>query len=442
MATGLLFTAKQPGGSTIELTPVEYRSDWPLGGHQTLAFKCYNAELVDERATINVHKSGQTMPIFCGYFDKIKRPSFKSGLPQQYHCWGFSRLLQYRHAFKKTYPSTVTVAQILGDTTANQGLLFQASSLTSGWVVSAYTGSPAGTYCMERTGTNALYTPRIPAADPVIYLGATLLTKAASLAGMAVNQWFRDTERIYVRTGVAAPQGDPQNYPCYIVGWKNCHIRAGQISIDYLIDPGIDVPNERIWTTFARIYDNQGLEFSFKNRSDGDQDLIAAIDIMWGWYDSPQKTYVEADLIDFELGTMDDTKFGFDSIILRGSTSVIDYTLYPPRKWGRQKALDLDDYLTGGIYKEFVPYRSNMADEQLEKRATASISQIGDERYLKIWVVPEYTLMVGDFVRVTITSTPYNGQYNMRILNKAFEFDRFGGDVMELTLYDGIISEV
>jgi hypothetical protein len=443
MATGLLFTVTNPDASVIELNPTEYRADWPLGGHQSLSFKCYDGQLIDERARINVHKSGQTMPVFCGFFDRIKRPSFKSGLPQQYHCSGFSKLLNYRHAFQKNYASTVTVDEMLGDDVTTQGLLFQASSLSSGWEVSYYEGSPAGTYCMRQAGTNALYIPRIPAADPVIYLGATLLTKAASLAGMAINQWFRDTERLYVRTGVAAPEGDPQNYPCYIIGWKNNHLKAGILSEDNLIDPGMDVPNERIWTTFARLYDNQGLEFRFTNRADGDQNLDAAMGRLYnGWYDSPAKTYVEADLIDFETGTMDDTKFGFDSIILRGSASIIDYTLYAPKRWGRLKALGQDDPLAGGIYKEFVPYRTNMADTQLEFRAQTTISQIGDERYLKIWVLPDWTLMAGDFVRVTITSEPYDGQYNMRILGKAFEYNRLGGDVMELTLFDGMIEEI
>ena len=46
-----------------------------------------------------------------------------------------------------------------------------------------------------------------------------------------------------------------------------------------------------------------------------------------------------------------------------------------------------------------------------------------------------------DFVRVTITSPPYNGQYDMRILNKAFE-SALNSDVMHLTLYDGFASDI
>jgi hypothetical protein len=29
------------------------------------------------------------------------------------------------------------------------------------------------------------------------------------------------------------------------------------------------------------------------------------------------KTYAEADLFDFEIGTLDDSKFGIDSVVLR-----------------------------------------------------------------------------------------------------------------------------
>jgi hypothetical protein len=49
------------------------------------------------------------------------------------------------------------------------------------------------------------------------------------------------------------------------------------------------------------------------------------------------------------------------------------------------------------------------------------IGQTCDERYLKIWTRPDYALQCGDFIRVTIASTPYDGQYDMRILNKAFD---------------------
>jgi hypothetical protein len=44
-------------------------------------------------------------------------------------------------------------------------------------------------------------------------------------------------------------------------------------------------------------------------------------------------------------------------------------------------------------------------------------------------------------VRVTITSEPYDGQYDMRILNKALQ-SSLNADVMELTLYDGFPSEL
>ncbi len=50
-----------------------------------------------------------------------------------------------------------------------------------------------------------------------------------------------------------------------------------------------------------------------------------------------------------------------------------------------------------------------------------------------IWTRPDYALKCGDFVRVTITSEPYDGQYDMRILNKALQ-SSLNADVMELTL--------
>lgn len=63
--------------------------------------------------------------------------------------------------------------------------------------------------------------------------------QAASLAGIGVNQWFRDNQFFYVRTGMAAPEGSPERYPCYIVGYKNSHVRAGTITSQNLFSPGL-----------------------------------------------------------------------------------------------------------------------------------------------------------------------------------------------------------
>jgi hypothetical protein len=147
----------------------------------------------------------------------MKRPSFKSGLPQQYNCAGFSKLLLYRYAYKTTYTTSATERSTI------TSLLYQANSMAIGWVLSTYAGSPANTYCLEKTGTNPLYLPRLPLADPTIYLGSTLLTKGTGLSTLAANQWFRDIERIYIRTSAWRPS----IYPCFIIGFKNCHLVAG-----------------------------------------------------------------------------------------------------------------------------------------------------------------------------------------------------------------------
>ena len=440
MPTELTFTVTNPDGSTLTIIPTEYRSDWPFLYNQSLSFKCYDGQLIDERATIIVSKAGIAMPVFCGWFDQMKRPSFKSGRPQQYHCSGFSKLLNFRSSFQKSYANTVQINNLLGDTITNQGLLFIASSLATGWELSNKQGAPTNTYCLERTGTDALYTPRIPLITPAIYLGSTLLTASASLEAMQVNEWFRDADRIYIRTSAGEPTGNPQTYPCYILNFKNCHLRAGSISTDTLVSPGVDVLTERLWTSFMRVAETQGLEFSFVNRSDGDQDVDARKTIYRGWYDDPVKSYLEVDLIDFESGTMDDSKHGFDSVILRGRTNTFNLSLLPPNRWGRSKAIDEEDPLAAGIYKEHIPFQSIMSEEQLVTRAAYMLGQMADERYLRVWARPDYALKLGDFIRVTITSEPYAGQYNMRLFNKAFE-SRLGGDVMELTLYDGYNPE-
>ena len=424
------FLVTNPDGTTISIHPISYRSEWPLNGHQTLTFRCFNGETINERATIKVYNTVSDMPVFCGWFTRFKRPSFRSGLPQQYNCAGFSKLLIYRYAFKTSYSWYETISSTI------TSLLKQANSMAIGWIASTYAGSPANTFCLEKTGTNPLYLPRLPLADPTIYLGSTLLTKGTGLSTLAANQWYRDTERIYIRTYGS----NPNNYPCYITGFKDSHLVAGTLAANSLITPGITVPDEAIWTTFLRIVENQGLEYRFTNRTDGDQNVDASPTLYGGWYDAPVKTYAEADLFDFEIGTLEDSKFGIDSVVLRSSTGIIDTTLFAPHVWGRLAALGQPDSLSGGIYKEYIPYRTYMGDTHLAQRASTTLKLSSDERYMKIWTQPEHTLKCGDFIRVTLSSEPYDGQYNMRIKQKSFESDRNGDDRMELLLYSGVIT--
>lgn len=437
MPTALTFVATNPDGSTVTIKPIEYRADWPHMGHQRLAFQCYGGQGIDERATIKVTKAGQTMPVFCGWFDGIKRPSFKSGKPQEYHCLGHSAILQYRYPFVKAFTADDTVAAILGGTPASQGLLFQASSMATPFWSPASAGAPAGTYqLIGPTGTD--YPQRIPVPTPPIYLGTTLLSQASSFATMGINQWFRG-DYLYVRTGVGAPEGSPEHYPCYIVGYKNCHVRAGSITDQNLSSPGMPANHERLMTTISRVANHQGLEFNFVNRSDGDQDLDCDSAVYRGWYDEPVKCYVEADLIDFQPGTLDAYNFGFDAVIMKGRDTTWGYTFWSPMKWGREYGGDHPP--TSGIWKEHVTSDISLSEDQLIVATAAKIGQMCDERALTIWTRPDYALKCGDFVRVTITSEPYAGQYDMRILNKAF-LSGLNADVMELTLYDGFPGEL
>jgi len=442
MPTALNFLVKNPDGSTVSIKPIEYRADWPHMDHQRLSFKCFGGERIDERASIKVTGGNPDMPVFCGWFDCIKRPSFRSCRPQEYHCMGHSAILYHRYPHVKAYTNTETVDRVFGDTPASQGMLFQASSLMPpNWqYISHMIGIPEGTYSAPMyTGTG--YPQGIPVPTPPVYLGSTLLTQAASLEGMAVNQWFRDSDRLYVRTGVKEPNGNPKNYPCYVLNFKDCHLHRGSpMPAKNLLSLQIPSFHERLITTFERIMSHEGLEWNFINRSDGDQNLVCDLQIYNGWYDSPVKSYQEADLIDFEVGTLDAAYHGFDSIIMRGKDETFGYSFWPPSRWGRD-ASSGNASPTKGIWRERVVSDETMDIDQIFRCASAMVGQTGDERYLKIWARPDYRLKCGDFVRVTITSKPYDGQYDMRILNKAF-LSSLNADVMELTLYDGFASEM
>ena len=275
------------------------------------------------------------MPVFCGWFDGIKRPSFKSGKPQEYHCLGHSAILQYRYPFVRTFTANDTVDAILGDTPASQGLLFQASSMaTPFWALVPYRGTSRH-LSVDRADRHSLSSenPRAYASHSILGLlflqRPALLPRWASISGSG--------EIIcYVRTGVGAPEGSPEHYPCFIVGYKNCHVRAGSITDQNLSSPGMPANHERLMTTINRVVSHQGLEFNFVNRSDGDQDLDCDWAVYRGWYDDPQKSYVEADLIDFQPGTLDAYNYGFDAVIMKGRDTTWGYTFWSPMRWGRE----------------------------------------------------------------------------------------------------------
>ena len=154
-------------------------------------------------------------------------------------------------------------------------------------------------------------------------------------------------------------------------------------------------------TTINRVVSHQGLEFNFVNRSDGDQNLDCDWAVYRGWYDEPQKSYVEADLIDFQPGTLDANNFGFDAVIMKGRDATWGYTFWSPMRWGRSYHSG-ESYPTSGIWKEHVISDISMSEDQLMACSAARIGQMCDERVLTIWTRPDYSLKCGDFVRVTI----------------------------------------
>jgi hypothetical protein len=99
---------------------------------------------------------------------------------------------------------------------------------------------------------------------PAAYLGTTLLAQAASLAGMAANKWFRDADYLFVRTGVAEPEGSPKNYPYCVLNYKNAHLRKGSPMPAWNLSRlGVPVVHERLITTLNRVMSHEGLEWNF-----------------------------------------------------------------------------------------------------------------------------------------------------------------------------------
>ena len=81
---------------------------------------------------------------------------------------------------------------------------------------------------------------------------------------------------------------------------------------------------------------------------------------------------------------------------------------------------------------------NSISEDQRIAYSATRISQMCEERVLSIRIQSDYDFKFGNFVRDTITCSPYNGQHNMRFLNKGISEHT---DLMDLMFYDKFPGE-
>ena len=422
--TGLTFTITNPYTDTpapFTITPRSYKITSPFLGHQRLEFENFKkTPRIDRRAKIVVTGQDANAPNFLGWIVKRTQPNPATNEPQSYICYGFSKDLEWRYPFLKTYTTGQDLRDILNDTAASQGLIYRANSLGPDywWIYDA----GLHIYSMDYAGL--VNSARF--VNPTIYLGTALLTHGTDYdpSSLGVNQWCQDDTNLYVRTAGAAPN----TYPCYIGDFKQAYLKRNASATSCTLLENVYPSQESEFSLLKRLLRSVGQDFEFVNNSDGYQYLNWATECARGNQYDPSApdafTFEEQGcgygynvIYNWRWTTLDPETYGFDLISLRGKNVVatdvgIDNAFTYWRHW-----------------KEDIRRDSSMGDTQVWTEGNYLKNCYMREDAIEIWAPENHSILPGDWAWLYLCTTPYDNEYVGRVIEKVLE-----NDVMKLTL--------
>lgn len=426
--TGLTFTVTNPYDSAptpFTITPKHYKITSPFLGHQRLEFEQFKKyPRIDRRAKVVVTGQDASVPNFLGWVTQYHQPNPATNKPQSYICYGFSKDLEWRFPFLKTYTAGQNLQTILNDTPASEGLLYRANSLVPDW----WTIYDAGLkiYSINTLEAFVGLTGAARLASPTIYLGNTLLTHGTDYEpfSLAVNQWCQDDYQTYIRTAGA----NPYTYPCYIVNFKQAYLKRNAAAPSVTLSEAINPSQESEYSLFKRIMRSTDKEFEFINNSDGYQYLNWATQCARGNGVDPNAVdaftfeeqgcgYGYTVMYDWEWSILDPDMYGFDLISLRGKNVVANY-------------VGLDNSLVyWRHWKEDVRRDSSMGDTQVYVEGTYLQNHYMREDVCNIWAPENHSILPGDWVWFYLNTYPFDNEYCGRVIAKELE-----DDVMKLSI--------
>ena len=424
--TDLTFTVTNPwtdSPAPFTITPKHYKITSPFLGHQRLEFTQFKKyPRIARRAKIVVTGQNANVPNFLGWIAQYHQPNPGSNKPQTYVCYGFSKDLEWRFPFLKTYTAGSNLNTILGDTPASEGLLYRANSLAPDWWT--ISGIPDVYYINTLADTGLYNAARF--TSPTIYLGTTLLTHGTDYDpwSLGVNQWCQDDTNTYVRTAGA----NPYTYPCYIVDFKQAYLKRNLASPGGTISENINPSQESEYSLFKRILRSAGQEFEFVNNSDGYQYLNFGTELARGnkydpsapgafAFEEPGCGYGLQEMYDWEWSILDPDMYGFDLISLRGKNVAVNN-------------VGLDNALVyWRHWKEDIRRDSSMGDTQVYTEGTYLQDHYMREDVFNMWAPENHTILPGDWVWFYLNTYPFDNEYAGRVIEKELE-----DDVMKLSI--------
>jgi hypothetical protein len=382
------FYVTNTDGSTFYVDVTNYNFDWYDDKAHKLSFTCYKKYPVEENAIILVSYKG-SYP-FAGTIDKIT----EKGETYKCDCKSKDALLDQRIGCLYEYPAATTITQMLSsskpsDNSGIIGLLYWANS---GVIAGPGTGGfelYSGTTYYISGGSSSSVFGDVDTSG--IFEDDTPLVKGGSKSTLTVGQYYQESTGLYVR---CTDDKDPKYHRMSIPNWKDTGIRLGTLSGgSTTFTTPFRVGRDKLYKEIIRVMRFGKMEFQFIYESRSGSSYVyldGKAEVGNGSATAPVKRYTENKNIG-KLEDLRDTK-KVNGIVGLGYGS--GYT---------QQLAAYVDLNSSGVWRESTYSDSHLFSEYLETTLEDIWEQWNDNQtYIVDDVLPDYSLEIGDYVRITL----------------------------------------
>lgn len=382
------FYVTNTDGSTFYVDVTDYNFDWYDDKAHKLSFTCYKKYPVEENAIILVSYKG-SYP-FAGTIDKIveKDETYKC------ECKSKDALLDQRIGCLYEYPAATTITQMLSSSKPSDnnniiGLLYWANS---GVIAGPGTGGfelYSGTTYYISGGSSSSVFGNVDTSG--IFEDGTALIKGGSKSTLTAGQYYQESTGLYVR---CTDNKDPKYHRISIPNWKDTGIRLGTLSSgSTTFTTPFRVGRDKLYKEIIRVMKFGEMEFQFVYESRNGSSYVyldGKAEVGNGSVTSPVKRYTE----NKNVGKLEDSR---DTKKVNGVVGLGYGSGYT------QQLAAYVDLNASGVWRESTYSDSHLFSEYLETTLEDVWEQWNDNQtYIIDDVLPDYSLEIGDYVRITL----------------------------------------
>lgn len=382
------FYVTNPDGSAFYVDVTDYNLDWYDDKAHKLSFACYKKYPVEENAIILVSYKG-SYP-FAGTIDKIveKDETYKC------ECKSKDALLDQRIGCLYEYPAATTITQMLSSSKPSDnnniiGLLYWANSgVIAGPGIGGFELYSGTTYYISGGSSSSVF-GNVDTSG--IFEDGTALIKGGSKSTLTAGQYYQESTGLYVR---CTDNKDPKYHRMSIPNWKNTGIRLGTLSNgSTTFTTPFRVGRDKLYKEIIRVMKFGEMEFQFVYESRNGSSYVyldGKAEIGNGSVTSPVKRYTE----NKNVGKLEDSR---DTKKVNGVVGLGYGSGYT------QQLAAYVDLNASGVWRESTYSDSHLFSEYLETTLEDVWEQWNDNQtYIIDDVLPDYSLEIGDYVRITL----------------------------------------